>query len=160
MTLLFKWINRQIILSLVLIGMSVSTIFMPWCTCLWQLYLCMFIYAFGWGSWGGCANVILIEMWKHGSPSMLQLAQFMWSLGTILGPLLVESYVIGVEICPGVRPELCDTVFNTTTNTTVYVANSNCTEECLQYDRRPVMKIPFLIGGLIQMIGKNFFFKY
>src|ERR1700743_2280648 len=96
-------------------SMGLSTLFIPYSTHLWHLYFWTLIYSIGANCWNACNNVILIEMWKHRNLLVLQLAQVMCSIGTILGPLLVEPYVIGNQICPGVRPQQCEPTLNTTT---------------------------------------------
>ncbi|XP_054162209.1 uncharacterized protein LOC128960162 [Oppia nitens] len=157
-TIIFKWVNRQLCLCFVVVIMSLSTIFFPWATTLWQLWLCSLLYGFGVGSWNGCNNVVLVEMWKHRSPSMLLFAQFVWGVGTILGPLLVEAYVIGNDVCPGVTQEECHRQQQQHSNPTTVEPNSRCTEWCLNFDRRPQLKIPFLIGGCLELLGPLCYF--
>ena len=151
MTTTYKYLNRQITLSVLVILQGLGTMFQPWCTSLWQLYMCIFIYGFGIGAWNGANNVILIEMWQSKSPSMLQFSQFIYGVGTILGPLLSEFFVLGEQICPGVYKEDIPYCFGETNVTTTI--QIDC-DECLNYDRRPQIKIPLMIGGLLQIIGK------
>ena len=140
--------NRQITLSVLVMAMALSTLSMPHSTKLWHLYLCIFIYGVGIGAWNGANNVILIEMWRTSSPSLLQFSQFIYGIGTIVGPLITEKYVIGEMICPGVYATDCSISDNKT-----LTSNPRCDDQCLRYDRRPSLAIPFFIAGLLQMIG-------
>ncbi|CAG2109548.1 unnamed protein product, partial [Medioppia subpectinata] len=149
-TIAFKYVNRQILLSILIILQGLGTIFQPWATHLWHLYLCIFVYGFGIGAWNGSNNVILIEMWQNRSPSILQFSQFIYGVGTILGPLLDKNFVLGEQICPGVYEKDCHLA--ALSNETI-AATDLCTDECRAYDRRPRLKIPLLIGGLLMMIG-------
>ncbi|CAG2166655.1 unnamed protein product [Oppiella nova] len=149
----YNYLNRQVTLSILIILQGFGTIFQPWATELWHLYVCIFVYGFGIGAWNGANNVILIEMWQNRSPSILQFSQFIYGVGTILGPLLDKNYVLGEQICPDVYEENC--IEPTTTLGTGSPLNwtNPCTDECRAYDRRPRLKIPLLIGGCLQMIG-------
>ena len=152
MTTTYKYLNRQIVLSILVILQGLGTIFQPWSTELWHLYLCIFVYGFGIGAWNGANNVILIEMWQNKSPSMLQFSQFIYGVGTILGPLLDKNFVLGEQVCPGKFKEDIPFCHNSTiaTNKTTF----DC-DECLYYDRRPRIKIPLMIGGMLQLIGED-----
>ncbi|XP_054162217.1 uncharacterized protein LOC128960170 [Oppia nitens] len=132
--------------------MSLSTVFYPWATQYWHLWLCGYIYGFSCVIWDGTNNVVLIEMWKHRSPSMLVIGQLLWSVGSIVGPVMMRGYVIGNDVCPGVTQKQCET------NHTYVETNSRCTEWCLNYDRRPQLKIPFLIGGSFELLGPTCYF--
>lgn len=130
--------------------------FQPWSSQLWHLYVCIFVYGFGIGNWNGANNVILIEMWQEKSPSILQFSQFIYGVGTILGPLLTEKFVIGEQVCPGFYPEevpdYCH--YNQTEGLAINNSQQQWCDDCLNYDRRPEVKTPLLIGGLLQLIGK------
>ncbi|CAG2178897.1 unnamed protein product, partial [Oppiella nova] len=162
-TISFKYVNRQIVLSILIILQGIGTIFQPWATQLWHLYACIFIYGIGIGAWNGANNVILIEMWQNRSPSILQFSQFIYGVGTVLGPLLDQNFVLGEQICPGVFEHDClgeshisKPLLESITsgaNSSVLNGTDLCTPECLAYDRRPRLKIPLMIGGCLQMIG-------
>lgn len=157
-TLIYKWLNRQIVVSVLVIGMSVSTVLLPSAAQLWHLYLCILVYGVGAGAWNAANNVILIEIWRNKSPAILLLCQFFYGIGTILGPLLSKNYVIGNMVCPGVYRWQCGrsstSADNTSFATFVFNASDQCSEQCLTYDRRPVLRIPFLVGGLLLSVGK------
>ena len=153
-TYTYRWFDRQICLSVFIALQGLGTIFQPWSTQLWQLYVCIFVYGFGIGNWNGSNNVILIEMWQEKSPSILQFSQFIYGVGTILGPLLTERFVIGEQVCPGYFPE--DVPKYCYSNETLNVTDKEWCDYCLNYDRRPEVKKPLLIGGLLQLIGRSF----
>ena len=89
---------------------------------------------------------------------MLQFSQFIYGVGTILGPMLDQQFVLGEQVCPGILEEdlvekhcyrnstdQANIILNNATNLTCY--------DCLHYDRRPQLKIPLMIGGCMQMLG-------
>ncbi|CAG2109549.1 unnamed protein product [Medioppia subpectinata] len=129
-TIAFKYVNRQILLSILIILQCLGTIFQPWSTQLWHLYLCIFVYGFGIGAWNGSNN-------------------FIYGVGTILGPLLDKNYVLGEQICPGVYEDDCKLV---SLSNHAIISSGLCTDECRAYDRRPRLKIPLLIGGCLQLL--------
>ncbi|XP_054161317.1 uncharacterized protein LOC128959398 [Oppia nitens] len=143
--ILFKWINRQLCLCLSVLLMTLTTILFPWANTLCQLWLLGFLYGLGSGCWVVSNNVVLIELWKHRSPTILLLCHTLWGLGSILGPLVVSLYIIGNDVCPGVTQQEC--------SKHMIESNSRCNYLCLTYDRRPLLKMPFLFGGLVYLLG-------
>ncbi|CAG2180384.1 unnamed protein product, partial [Oppiella nova] len=126
-----------------------ATILMPYSTQIWHLYLCIFLYGLGIGAWNNSNNVILIEMWQQSSPSFLQFSQFIYGVGTILGPLIVGPYLTG-----GVnymeRLEVGNGTYRLVWNDTTVINND--------WERRSRLKFPYMVGGLLQMIGPSLMF--
>jgi hypothetical protein len=82
-------------------------------------------------------------MWQKRSPSALQFSQFMYGVGCILGPLLVEPYLTG------------ELKSNNTTNSSISTTISTIitTDINETIDRRSKLKLPFIIGGALQSIS-------
>jgi hypothetical protein len=70
----------------------------------------------------------------------------MYGIGIILGPLLDKPYLIGEQVLDSVE---------------TYISNEtelsfdNTTDIFRAVDRRSNLKIPFLISGIIQIIGTH-----
>jgi len=95
------------------------------------------------GAWDNANSVWLIEMWQKRSPAVLQFSQFMYGVGCILSPLLVEPYLTG------------ELKSNNTTNSSISTTISTITTTDINetVDRRSKLKLPFIIGGAIQLIS-------
>lgn len=93
-----------------------------------------FIGGVGGGAWDSAESVWFIEMWQEKSAPILHFAQFAYGVGSILGPLLENSYLTG-------EPD--DN--NGTTSDTPPVSVE---------ERRRLLMIPFSISGALQIIGK------
>jgi MFS family permease len=116
----------------------------PYSYKLWTLYLNFWWFGFGSGAWNIALNVWIIEMWKQNSAPFLQLPQFMYGIGIILGPLLDKPYLIGEQVLDSVKTNISNSTelpFNNMTD--IFTAN----------DRRSNLKKPFFICGIIQIIG-------
>ncbi|XP_054154679.1 uncharacterized protein LOC128953228 [Oppia nitens] len=75
--------------------MASATISVPYCTRLWQYYLCAFIFGMGAGAWTTAYNVWLIELWSDKSELVLFVSQLMYGIGASLGPLIDAPYLTG-----------------------------------------------------------------
>jgi fucose permease len=102
------------------------------------------LYGFGLGACIMANNVWLIEMWRQKSAPIMQFSQFVFGIGTIFGPLLEKPYLTGEQ--------LLDSVETNISNITELTFN-NMTDIYGKIDRRSNLKTPFLISGIIQIIG-------
>ncbi|CAG2105536.1 unnamed protein product [Medioppia subpectinata] len=134
---LYKWLPRQLVLLFVVILMAMATIFMPYSTEIWHLYICIFFYGCGVGAWNNSNNVWLIEMWQKRSPTMLLLSQGIYGVGTILGPMVVKPYLSGIS--------QSDKPTGDNMNDTMAALLASQVSDKL--------KTPFLITGCIEVIG-------
>jgi MFS family permease len=136
--------NRQIATIVMVVIMSITTALVPYSQSLWNLYLIIWLYGFGCGAWNSAVNVWLIEIWLQKSAPILLLSQFMYGIGTIFGPLLDKPYLTGEQISH----------LNVTniSSATLFSMN-NMTNAVENIDRRCKLKTPFLISGIIQIIG-------
>ena len=140
---LYKRLNRQMTLIVLLLAISIAITVMPFAPNLLALYFCSFVTLSGGGAWNAANGVWLIEMWHKSSPPVLQFSQFMYGLGCILAPLLVKPYLTG-ELASNstIVPIVSTTTLSTITSTEINKA----------IDRRALLKTPFMINGLIQSL--------
>lgn len=62
---------------------------------LYFLYVCGFIIGIGGGSWDSTFNVWIIEIWQQNNGPILQLSQFAYGIGSIIGPLIDKPFIVG-----------------------------------------------------------------
>ena len=113
--------------------MAFGTIFMPYATDKWHLYICIFFYGFGIGAWNNSNNVWLMEMWQDRAASVLLFSQAIYGVGTVLGPLVVRPYLTGEY----------ESDFTNSTGDPDELARTISHK----------LKTPFLIDGIIEIIG-------
>ncbi|XP_054161819.1 sodium-dependent glucose transporter 1-like [Oppia nitens] len=166
---LYKYINRQLTLIILLIIMGLTVIFIPYSEHLWQLYMYFVLIGMCAGTWNSTNNVWLIEMWQKQSGPIMQLSQFTYGIGTILGPLIDRSYLLG-EIHHlngdgggsgghfgghgggggGTTSIDSDLGFNVTS---MNVFNKTGAVYDDSEERKRLLKTPFLISGCLHLIG-------
>ncbi|CAG2174652.1 unnamed protein product [Oppiella nova] len=89
-------------------------------------------------AWNNSNNVWLMEMWQHNSPSVLLFSQAIYGIGTIIGPLVVKPFLSGLSAGDNSGPE---------------AINSTVDWSELSNEVSHKLKTPFLITGLIEVIG-------
>ena len=120
---------------------------MPFCTELWQVYLCSVVAQTGTGAFESGNTIWVVEMWKENSAPVLQLTKAFYGLGSITAPLLAKSYLFGEK-----------DVNNSTDfirwgiNGTISIMTKDELNDSI--DRRPHLKWPFIFAGAITLIGK------
>ncbi len=119
--------------------MGITTVLVPYSYNLWHFYLLICIYGLGAGVWMIAYKVWILEMFPSKSGSLFNLTFFMYGLGTILGPLIEGPYLTG-EIGHNYNES--------------YVLNSTIELMAKHDERRNKLKKPFLIIGVIGLIGK------
>ena len=135
---LLKYLNRQLLLTVLLCSMTVSSLLIPFSQRLWHLYLYNFILGLGAGAWINAKNVWIIELWHHRSAPVLQLSGLMFGIGSILGPLIDDPYLTGHYI-----------------HTTRALNNETIAvnETLIENQRLHNIRSPFIICAIIQVIG-------
>ena len=168
----YKWLNRQLTMAIALFIFSIVVVLIPFSAELWQLYMCSFVVGIGYGVYFNSYNVWILELFKDKAGPVIQLSGFIFGIGTILGPLLYQSYVTGgIQLHPDDQFSALsiDDLFNFDDNQTAMTYNQTYylihdSDETLMGDmtiggdeglRRFKLKIPFLICGIIVIIGKN-----
>jgi MFS family permease len=129
--------------------MGISIILIPYSPNLWTLYLCFWVIGLSTSAWNNTNNVWLIELWPQNNAPVLQFSQFMFGIGTIFGPLIDRPYLTGETEFDFEDP------INLGTNTSLIANTTFMTED---NERRSKLKTPFLITGIIQIIGIHLFF--
>ena len=86
--------NRQLRIICLLILLGISLVMIPHCS-LYLLYVCGFVIGVGGGSWDSTFNVWIIEIWQQNSGPILQLSQFAFGIGSIIGPLIDKPFIVG-----------------------------------------------------------------
>ena len=126
----FQFLNRQL---LVIIFMAITAIvcaIMPFTPSLAVFLILGIVFSYGNGTLDAAQNTWFIEMWQERSNSVLQLAQFMFGLGTIVTPIIEGPYLTGE------------------TNAT----DSNSTNSSVTpHDRRMLLAKPYALIGAIQL---------
>ena len=123
--------------------MALTVIFIPYSERLWQLYVYFVLIGLCAGTWNSTNNVWLIEMWQKDSGPILQLSQFTYGIGTILGPLIDRSYLLGEREFEHLGGHhVTDVGLNITT---IDTHNTTTIDDSLE--RKRLLKTPFLISG-------------
>ena len=139
--------------------MGIAAILVPLTQNVNQYYGNQFMLGMGSGAWDSGNSLWLIEMWKDKVPPVFQIQAMMYGVGSIIAPLVVSPFVLG-DLTNGTTdnttgsPEL--TTFLSVINTTIVISNNNPSDDNINYsvDRRPKLRIPFLISGLLTLPGE------
>lgn len=115
----------------------------PYAQTVWQLYILIFAYALGAGAFINSKNVWLVEIWQNKSGPVLQICGFMYGIGNILGPLIDRPFLTGENLT-----RIGDN------SSDVLMMNITAPDSVDIEMRRGKLKTPFLISGLIQLIGE------
>jgi hypothetical protein len=140
---LYKYLNRQLIIAFLLSLMAISSTLIPFTTSVWQLYTCALIFGTGTGAWIAAYNVWLIEIWQQKAGHVLFLSQLMYGTGAVLGPLLDRPYLTG-----GPKQGTNSTKLLNIINNTTDIIDVN--------ERRSKLEVPFMVGGGIQIVCKHY----
>ncbi len=127
--------------------MAILTALTPHLPNIWLLYLCFVLIGMSGGVWNNAINVWVIEIWQKKSSPVLQLSHSMFGIGAIFGPLIDKPYLTGEQDL-----DLMNQTFILDLNSTI--SNSNKTLFIIdESERKSKLKTPFLISGIIQIIG-------
>lgn len=100
---------------------------MPYFPSVVVLFIAISLNGAGGGTWDSNNNVWLSEIWKERGNTVLQFSQFMYGLGSIIGPIIVSPYVHGDN-----------------------TANQTWTPE----ERKDDLRVPFAVAGATQALSK------
>ena len=147
---LYKYINRQLTFAVMVTLMGVFIGMLPLAQNLWQFYAYYFLWYMGGAAFDSGNAVWTVEMWKERSPPVLQLAQMMYGVGSIVGPFLTQPFIVG---------DLSNTTdpFTNGNNTLIQMntnVSSSADDPNYSIDRRPKLMIPFLTAGGLTLICK------
>src|SRR5689334_12559657 len=107
---------------------------------LWQFYAYYFLWYMGGAAFDSGNAVWTVEMWKERSPPVLQLAQMMYGIGSIVGPLLTQPYIVG-DLSNTTDPSTLHNLTPTLLNSSLDFSGN---DPNYSLDRRPKLMIPFL----------------
>lgn len=136
---LYKWLNRQLTIVVLVTVLAVTTTMVPYYGQLWGLFLAITLNGIGGGTWDSNNNVWIVEMWPAINAPLIQASQFFYGLGTIVGPIIVSPYVHG---------ENANSTNATTTNVTNWTPD----------ERKDQLTLPFGLTGAIQIVVPIIFF--
>ena len=142
---LYFYINRQLTFVVLCSAMAIFYATIPFCTELWQIWLCSTLTQVGVGAFEGGNTIWVVEMWKKNSAPILQLTKALYGMGTIAGPLITKQYLFG-ELDANNSTDL---IYHG--NTTTIMTKDELNESI---DRRPHLKWPFLFAGGVIILGK------
>ena len=146
---LFKYINRQIMCIIMITIVGVAKASMPHLPNIGFLYGAFLALGIGSGCWDVSQSVWFLEMWtgKYAN-TILNLSQFLWGVGGVLGALLDKPFVIGdPEENEANKTQLF--MFKLENQETFSDPNYNATGE----ERRKLLTIPYSISGIVQVIS-------
>lgn len=129
----YRWINRQVLLILFIAVHALTIAIVPFCGHYIALFVVMTLNGIGAGAWDSSNSIWLVEMWPDLNSVTLQVSQFTFGVGTIIGPLLVAPFVYGEA--------------SNDTNSKAF----NVTAE----ERQHSLALPFAISGMLQIVGKD-----
>ncbi|XP_046914855.2 sodium-dependent glucose transporter 1A [Dermatophagoides farinae] len=122
--IVYKWLNRQLVLITLVATMAVMIAFTPYFGSIELFFVATALLSIGGGCWDSAINVWIVEMWPDHQASVMQALQFMYGIGSIICPSLMSPFVKGI------------------TNQTVNVEA-----------RQTSLMKPFIAIGIIQIIG-------
>jgi MFS family permease len=130
--------------------MGITTALVPHSPNLWTLYSCFVLNGMSSGVWDNAINVWLIEIWQQKSSPVLQLSHFLFGVGSIISPLIDKPYLTGEQDL-----DLMNQTYILDSNLTI-INNNKILFIIDESERKSKHQIPFLICGIIQLIGIMF----
>lgn len=103
-------LDVQLILPFALVGTCASAFLIPYCVHLYYLYVMLFTNGFALGMINNCANIFVIHMWGQESQPFLQLLHFFFGLGSFLAPIVVQPFLLPLEISNQITQHMHPTI--------------------------------------------------
>ena len=127
--LLYNYVNRKLVTFILLSAMGICLSMIPHVSSLIMLLICGGLIGFGMGGWDCAVTPWLVEVWNDKVGPVLQGCSMLYSIGTILGPLVVQPFITGkihVEKPVPTNTSIITTteIKSTTTTTTTTTAAS------------------------------------
>ena len=145
---------------MIILGVFIAL--MPECVELWQIYISQYLAAMGGGVWDAGNSVWTIQLWGKHASVFLQLSQFMFGMGTTLGPIVIKQFLYGDlnKTASGdiSNPTTTEVTLLASTYGTSYTTSNYSIDEDINYtvDRRSRLQIPFMAAGSITLLGMRF----
>ena len=88
---LYPFIDRHLTLIVLTLLMAVTSVFIPHCQTVSIANLVLLLNGIGGGAWDSSNTILLVDLWPDATASILQVNQFMMSLGMTLTGGFVQS---------------------------------------------------------------------
>ena len=132
--LLYKYLNRQLVISTTYALLTIACAVIPLLPNLWTLYVCAFIFGLG-SSIQVCGYTVwTIEMWQKKAGPLLQVNDFGFGLGSILCTVILKPYLVGELGDPSIDDKQTLSFRNET--------------QIIDIDRRERLALPCLLIGV------------
>ncbi|XP_050418538.1 sodium-dependent glucose transporter 1 [Patella vulgata] len=95
---LYDKFNRNLLLYLTVLGMSVTVVIIPYCTAYEAMLVAWFCNAFFKGGFDASSNAEVVRMWDLESQPYLFLNNLGFSIGAVFGPLVTEPFLVPKEL--------------------------------------------------------------
>lgn len=138
--LLYNYVNRKLVVFILLSAMGICLSIIPHASQLIMLLICGGFIGFGMGGWDCAVTPWLVEIWNDKVGPALQGCSMFYSLGTILGPLVVQPFITGKIQDKGLN--------NTSSINTTEIPATTITDMSNELSiRRARLTIPFSISS-------------
>ena len=164
--LLYNYVNRKLVTFVLLSAMGICLSMIPHASSLIMLLICGGLIGFGMGGWDCAVTPWLVEVWNDKVGPALQGCSMFYSIGTILGPLVVQPFITGkihVEKPVPTNTSIITTTESKSTTTAASLSLLNTTSLTSSttsvfieklINRRAKLTIPFSISsGVIILSG-------
>jgi len=150
---LLSYLDHQIVLVYSMLAMSLSIIFVPLCSEIWQLYGIMMLNGLSGGFLVNAGNCFVIHKWGKENSPFMQMAHFCFGIGAFFSPFIIEPFLKEVKDFDHFEGTSSSLSINMTTTT---VLPFNTTTE-LDVQKTPILIDPstlrlkyayFILGGL------------
>ncbi|ESP04295.1 hypothetical protein LOTGIDRAFT_170885 [Lottia gigantea] len=91
---LYDKFNKNLILFIVLLGLSVTVSVIPYCTVYAAMVVAWFCNTICLGGWDATASAEVVRIWNLESQTYLFLVNSGYSVGAIMGPLATEPFLV------------------------------------------------------------------
>ena len=145
----YKRLNRQIVIGLLYVMLTIASAVLPMVTNLWLLYLCGFLFGFGGSAYVSGQVVWLMDMWGSSARPFLQLSDFCFAVGSLLSTIIIKPYLVG--------DLSTDVLTNGTSSFNQDYKTFGEGNDPNDIDRRSRLIWPVLIIGLCILSGKFLF---
>ena len=145
--LTYKWLNRQLVMTLSFIAVCAVSAVYPLVHQLWLVFVMAFVVGFGTSINAGGYIVWTIDQWKEKSVSVLQINALGYGLGSVIVTAVLGPYLTG-------EPKLNKNEYgpNNTTN-----ATDAPNEHITAHDRSDKLIWPSVILWVVLASSKNSF---
>lgn len=99
-------IDMQIVIVASMAAVAMTNALAPWLTSLWLLCLCLFLNGIAGGLVEAADIAYILHLWGDESHSFLQVIDFLYGVGSILGPSIAKPFLIEENLVNSTKPTL------------------------------------------------------